>query len=351
MKISVCMIVRNESAQLSYALKSIPEEYEKIVVDTGSKDDTVRIAESFGARVFHFEWNDDFADARNESLSHATGDYILVLDADERLAEDACEQIEQFVREHPDEPGIVSIWNQIGGEVHRTQMVRLFPNLPHFRYRGIVHESLYIGDEAVSALPSGIGIIHTGYEKEVYETQKKEERYLKLYHKQLKLEPKNGYLLYQIGKLHYSLQRYTEACEYLRLCVEQREENRLYYPPMLVMYGYALKNLNRSAEAEALISPYLESYPSFPDLPFLLGLLAMDTMKVQDIERHFLHALEIGETSNYATVAGVGSFKAAYNVGLFYELTGQIEKARTAYEIASSYQYTPAVNRLKQLIG
>lgn len=349
MKISVCMIVRNESAQLSSALESVPEAYEKIVVDTGSTDDTVRIAESLGARVFHFAWTDDFAAARNESVSHATGDYILILDADERFAEDASEQIEQFVREHPNEPGIVSIWNQIDGEVHRTQMIRFFPRSPRFRFRGIVHEQLFNGSEPADAVASQIGIMHLGYEKAVYEAQKKEERYLKLYNKQLKQEPRNGYLLYQIGKLHYSLQRYAEACEYLRLCVDLKEENRMYYPPMLVMYGYALKNLNRSAEAEALLTPFLTLYPSFPDLPFLLGLLAMDTMKVQDIERHFLRALEIGETSEFATVAGVGSFKAAYNVGLFYELTGQTDKARTAYEIASSYQYLPAVNRLNQL--
>lgn len=349
MKISVCMIVRNESAQLSYALESIPEEYEKVVVDTGSTDDTVRIAESLGARVFHYAWNDDFAAARNESISHATGDYILILDADEWLAEDAGGQMEQFVREHPNEPGIVSIWNQIDGEVHRTQMVRFFPNAPQFQFHGIVHEQLYNGSEPATSLPSNIGIIHMGYQKGIYVAQKKEERYLKLYRKQLEQEPNNGYLLYQIGKLHYSLQRYAEASEYLSLCVDLREENRLYYPPMLVMYGYALKNLNRSAEAETLLTPFLMLYPSFPDLPFLLGLLAMDTMKVQDIERHFLRALEIGETSQYATVAGVGSFKAAYNVGLFYELTGQADKARTAYEIASSYDYLPAVNRLSQL--
>ncbi|CAM3692755.1 glycosyltransferase family 2 protein [Cohnella lubricantis] len=349
MTISVCMIVRNESAQLPHALRSIPPEYEKIVVDTGSTDDTVRVAESLGAKVHHWAWQDDFAAARNESIAHATGEYVLILDADEELAEDAPAQIEAFVREHPGEPAVVSIWNQIDGEVHRTQMVRLFPNSPSFRYQGIVHEQLFENAEPVHAVPSDISIKHIGYEKSVYEAQKKEERYLKLYGKQLTLEPNNGYLRYQIGKLHYSLQRYAEACESFRLCVGLQEEDRLYYAPMLVMYGYALKNLNRSAEAEALLTPYLSRYPSFPDLPFLLGLLAMDTMKVQDIERYFLQALEIGETSNYATVAGVGSFKAAYNVGLFYELTGQIEKARTAYEIASTYQYEPAINRLRQL--
>lgn len=349
MKISVCMIVRNESMHLPHALRSIPAEFETIVVDTGSTDDTVQLAESLGARVYHWAWTDDFAAARNESISQATGDYILILDADEQLAEDAREQMEGFVRSYPGEPAAVSILNQIGGEIHRTQMIRFFPRSPLFHYRGIVHEQLFNGDEPARAVTSGIGITHIGYEKTVYEAQKKEERYLKLYGKQLKLEPHNGYLLYQIGKLHYSLQRYTEACEYLRLSMELREENRLYYPPMLVMYGYALKNLHRSSEAEELLSPYLSHYPSFPDLPFLLGLLAMDTMKVQDIERHFLNALKIGETSNYATVTGVGSFKAAYNVGLYYELTGQIEKARTAYEIASAYHYSPAVNRLAQL--
>src|SRR5476651_717597 len=85
--ISLCMIVRNEERFLSDALTSVQGVVDEIcIVDTGSTDDTVAIAESFGAKIKFFAWQDDFASARNEALAMASGAWILVLDADERLA-------------------------------------------------------------------------------------------------------------------------------------------------------------------------------------------------------------------------------------------------------------------------
>src|SRR5690242_5378631 len=81
--ISACLIVKNEEANLLRCLGSIRSSVDEIVVvDTGSTDRTVSVAESLGARVFHFEWCDDFSAARNESLRHAIGDWIIWVDGD-----------------------------------------------------------------------------------------------------------------------------------------------------------------------------------------------------------------------------------------------------------------------------
>jgi tetratricopeptide (TPR) repeat protein len=85
--ITLCMIVRDEESMLGACLASArPAVNDMVVVDTGSRDATRSIAAEAGARVFEFAWRDDFAAARNESLKHAHGDWVLVLDADERLA-------------------------------------------------------------------------------------------------------------------------------------------------------------------------------------------------------------------------------------------------------------------------
>ncbi len=84
--LSLSMIVKNEAAHLPRCLASVRDLVdEMVVVDTGSTDETVRIAESFGARVGHVPWTGDFSAARNASLKLCTGDWILVLDADEAV--------------------------------------------------------------------------------------------------------------------------------------------------------------------------------------------------------------------------------------------------------------------------
>jgi glycosyltransferase involved in cell wall biosynthesis len=85
-RISLTMIVKNEEANLPHALGSVRGLFDEIVVvDTGSRDRTVKIAQDFGARVVHFAWVDDFAAARNIALAHATGEYVFWLDADDLI--------------------------------------------------------------------------------------------------------------------------------------------------------------------------------------------------------------------------------------------------------------------------
>ncbi len=85
-RLSLCMIVQNEAAFLPGCLASVTELVDEIVIaDTGSTDNTVEIATKAGAKVIPIEWQDDFAAARNQALAQVTGDWVLVLDADETL--------------------------------------------------------------------------------------------------------------------------------------------------------------------------------------------------------------------------------------------------------------------------
>ncbi len=89
--ISLCMIVKNEEKNLPRCLESVRGLVDEIVVlDTGSEDNTVSVAESFGAKVYHMPWPGSFSAARNESLKKAGGNWILYLDADEALDPNGC---------------------------------------------------------------------------------------------------------------------------------------------------------------------------------------------------------------------------------------------------------------------
>ncbi|MCL4691088.1 MAG: glycosyltransferase family 2 protein, partial [Candidatus Hydrogenedentes bacterium] len=97
--ISLAMIVKDEAVHLPGCLDSVRDAVDEIcIVDTGSTDDTLAVAKEYEAKVSVYLWSDDFAAARNESLRICTKDWILVLDADERIAVDDVPALRNLAR-------------------------------------------------------------------------------------------------------------------------------------------------------------------------------------------------------------------------------------------------------------
>jgi tetratricopeptide (TPR) repeat protein len=150
------MIVCNEQEMLPDCLASVRAVVDEIVVvDTGSSDRSKEIARSAGAVVVDFVWNDDFAAARNASLAHATGDWILVLDADERLAPGAGEIIRQAIDGAQFDCGLLQLHNSarldatpaevVGGLARlgeRNYLPRLLRHAGGLAYQWRVHENV-----------------------------------------------------------------------------------------------------------------------------------------------------------------------------------------------------------------
>ena len=99
--LSLCMILRNEQENLHTFLHNINQHVDEIiVVDTGSVDNTKQIADKFTKNVFDFRWNDDFAAARNFSISKATHDWILIMDPDEIIEKADLIKIKNIIKEN-----------------------------------------------------------------------------------------------------------------------------------------------------------------------------------------------------------------------------------------------------------
>jgi glycosyltransferase involved in cell wall biosynthesis len=140
------MIARNEEGELAACLDSVRElAGETIVVDTGSTDRTPEIAASYGAAVVPFDFTvADFAGARNSALARARGQWILMLDADERLAEGGAQEIQRLAAEDRNAGYFLRRVNRSSEseQPFTDHVVRLFPNRPWIRYRGRVHETV-----------------------------------------------------------------------------------------------------------------------------------------------------------------------------------------------------------------
>jgi len=210
--ISVCMIIKDEEKFLEGALQSVNDIADQIVIiDTGSKDRSIAIAREYGAEVHFYKWSDDFSVARNESLKQARCDWILYLDADERIKKLNPFQLKQSLSNLPTSVGgiictIESVHSKLTGgkEMHRGGYPRLFRNLgyPKIHFKGRVHEQITpsLKDNNLNIVPSDVVIEHLGYDRSREEMEKKVKRNYKLLLDHVREEPLNGYAWYQLGQ-------------------------------------------------------------------------------------------------------------------------------------------------------
>lgn len=208
--LSVCMIVKNEDQFLDDCLKSIREVADQIVVvDTGSTDNTVAIARSHGAEVYPYDWSGDFAAARNESIKYARGDWILWLDADERLDEGSISELRSLLKaETKPVTYIIPIYNylQDGKNYKISSAHRLFTNNKGICFEGRIHEQVAYSISRLGGVerPCNVILHHYGYGLDDAAQEKKNKRNRVLLETMVAEEPDNAYAHFTLAQ-HYSL--------------------------------------------------------------------------------------------------------------------------------------------------
>lgn len=219
--LSVCMIVKNEEENLPRVLSSIQGlADEVIVVDTGSTDRTVEIARSFGAKVYFFEWCDDFSAARNESLRHATCDYILWLDGDDEVPETEHIKIKRDLVEKKGSAFYLHIKNKLQNDENISIQLRIFPNRKGIKFSGRIHEQIYnaVKEANINMFLCNATIIHHGY---YFDTKNKLERNRNILLKELNEDPDNTYTLFFLARTLKGLNELNEACIFLNKIIEK----------------------------------------------------------------------------------------------------------------------------------
>lgn len=203
--VSLCMIARNEEATIGQAIKSAMALVDEIVlVDTGSSDNTRVIAEGYGARILELPWRDDFSRVRNAGLAVATGEWILVLDADERLLPVRPIEFQALLRVAATEAYRFRVLDPLDRRaVTASEPVRLFRNSPELRYRHRVYERLLPrptgrGGRALAVRDCDLALLHDGPRGPLAALRR--ERNQKLLAAALAEQPEEPYFAYLQGR-------------------------------------------------------------------------------------------------------------------------------------------------------
>lgn len=358
--LSVCIIVKNEQKNIGKCLLALKKtNYEIIVVDTGSTDNTKEIAQKYTDKVFDFEWCDDFAAAKNFAISKATNEYVMVLDSDEFLYSIDIQKLERQIVEQPDAVGRIcrrNVFTRNGIRQVNTEWINRIFSKEKFHYEGRIHEQVTALDgRGYVTYQAPVVIEHTGYDLPEEERKKKAERNISLLKKELEYlesespetrkederrfdnsdyNEKFSYILYQLGKSYYMAQDYVTACDYFSQGLSFDLNPKLEYViDMVETYGYALINSGQ-AETALFFENIYEEFGNSADFQFLMGLIYMNNARFEEAVAEFLKAVKHKECRNQ----GTNSYAAYYNIGVIYECLGDGDKAREFYQKCGEYE-------------
>ncbi|APB34141.1 Tetratricopeptide repeat-containing protein [Gloeomargarita lithophora Alchichica-D10] len=298
--ISLCMIVRDEATALPRCLASVRGLVaELILVDTGSTDNTVAIAQAQGATVASFTWQDDFAAARNYSLELAHGEWILVLDADEVLVSAAIPLIQEAVT-HPDLLAVNLLRQELGSRQTPYSLVsRLFRNRQDIRFQRAYHELI---DDSITQIRQQephwrVGTIqpvvlqHWGYSEAMIQTKDKHTRIRRILTQALARDPQDAYLCAKLGATHLAQGELAQALTLLKRALTAHP------PEPMVQY----------------------------EIHFHLGLLYGMKQQWEAAQTHYTQAI----ATPCPAIVKLGAYT---NLGSLYKEQGALTPARTLFE-------------------
>ncbi|HMS56853.1 MAG TPA: glycosyltransferase [Fimbriimonadaceae bacterium] len=360
--ISLCMIVKDEERVIAECLTSAkPYFNEMLILDTGSSDRTVEIAEAHGAVVTRGTWDDSFAKARTESMRDAKGQWIMWLDADDTLPEHCGEIILNAVISAPRDviafvvPVRFVEEHGFGTEVDH---VKVFRNFPGIEWEGRIHEQV-LASLRQCATKAGIPdggqiarldayVLHSGYDTSPEGQAKKRERDARLLKLDLKDRPNHPFVLFNLGMTDHYSGKHKEAIKWLKKSIAASGPGESQLRKSYALLGASLRALGKVDEAKKALEEGLSIVPGDPEIQFYLAQIASEA-------GHHLAAIEGYKAVLAADISsvftsldpGILSFKTRHNLAAQYLQIGDYESAREQWQ--TSFEQNPRVDTLNTL--
>ncbi|MBT9282601.1 MAG: glycosyltransferase [Hydrogenibacillus schlegelii] len=362
--LGVHILAKNEAARLPAALESVREIADEIIViDTGSTDGTPEVARAFGARVLFVPWQDDFAAARNAGLEAARTDWVLVLDADERVVAGR-RVLRSLIRETENEAFTVEIQNAIGSDPWARVVfrpVRLFrPSaFGGLRFLGRIHEQLVTPDGRPAPLrpaASPLVIEHDGYRPDVLREKGTAERNARLLARCLEERPDDPFYRYHLGVTFVQLRRLQEAAAELERALEAAPKAAPYRPTLIRTLSLVYEGLGWPERARTLLQAEAPEVEGQPELWHLLGESFLSAGWVRPAEAAFraalAAALRADPSDDNVRTFGVGGFRTRTRLTEALARQGRWAEAMEALRAAllERPDFAPARRLLEALV-
>ena len=358
-RVSLAMIVKNEEANLPACLQSVADLVnEIIIVDTGSTDTTKRIALQRGAKVYDFPWIDSFSAARNESLRHATGEWIFWMDADDRLDEENRVKLRELFTKLPSENlGFVMkclcLPDADTGTATVVDHIRLFRNHPQVRWAYRIHEQILpsIRRQGGDVRWSDVVIHHVGYQNRAVRS-KKLQRDLRLLTMEHEEQPNDAFTLFNLGSVYQEQGKTAEALDFFCRSLEGSQPEDSIVRKLYAMIIQCNRNLKQPKEALQVCEDARRHYPDDLEILFQEALTRRDlgdrTSAISCLER----LLDRRDGQHFASIdTGLQGYKTRHNLAVFLQEEGRTDDAEKQWQLAIAEQpnFLPALTGLAEI--
>ncbi|AND85386.1 glycosyltransferase [Clostridium tyrobutyricum] len=337
MKISACMICKNEEKNIEKCINSYKKIVDEIVVvDTGSEDNTVYLAKKLGAKVYDFKWIDDFAAAKNYAIDKAIGEWIIFLDADEYFDKDSSYKIENILKsinnKEYDAVGckLIDIDDCEKKIIDTFMQIRIFRNNINIRYKNSIHETLSKehGNLELISYYDELKIYHTGYAQSI--SKIKARRNLKLLKREANKQVNNKNLYRYFCDCYFSLGDYENALKYAELHMNSDIKLVGYQSRILKVIIDSMWKLKKpKKEIEDKIKYGIRTFPNHPNFYCSYAFFLIDEKRFEEALNNFL--LTVKYNSSYKGIEVnlvTGIISTVYEkIGFIYNLKNCEEKA------------------------
>lgn len=320
----LCLIVKNEASYLKKCVDSVKDIVSQtVIVDTGSTDETFKIAQSLTEECHQIHFQNDFSLARNYALQYVKTPWILFLDADESFESIDADNLLNYVKQAPSNVWGCQVmrYNFFGtGGWYTSKNLKLFRNIPAIKFDGTVSESVTqsIKKNGGEIVDAPVLLNHYGHCRNVESRNIKAHYYFKLMQEEIDRQPSNSRLMGYMGMILRTLGRFEEALEIAKKGVSLTPDSTHSH----YCLAQVLRSIGNVKEALHHYNKALELNPKDSIILNMVGLMNMSLKLYDEAEEAFLKAHHLNPLLIHIYV----------NLGLLHQLKGEIETALHYFE-------------------